>query len=98
MSKTRTKCNAWAETQPWPCLVRATNCCSPTHDHSPMVGDGCAHPDCTWLLPENEVCYAVTQIEREDGREQWVCWRHVVDESGEFMEEPIRVPVEVHDE
>lgn len=73
----------WASTLPWDCLIRETNCVSPTHDHSPMVGDKCAA--CPQLLVDGEECYAVTDLPRRKGREQWVCWRHVRDE-------PVTVP------
>jgi len=69
--------NAWAQTFPWECRVRDTGCCSPTHDHSPMVGDICAEPQCSEPLKAGEVCYAVTELKRRHDREQWVCWRHV---------------------
>lgn len=92
---TKTKCHAWAETLPWTCLVRPTRCCSPTHGHTPMVNDPCAHPDCDELLVENEVCYAVIESGGwmgESGRELWVCWRHVVDEHEDLLTGPIVVP------
>jgi hypothetical protein len=77
---TSTTMDAWASTLPWDCLVRDTDCCSPTHDHSPMANDPCAVQDCEHLLAAGEECYAVTQLGRDDDREQWVCWRHVRDE------------------
>lgn len=73
----------WAETIPWVCLVRPTNCISPDHAHDPMVDDPCAI--CDQPLVIDEVCYAVIELPRDArDREQWVCWRHVRDE-------PIRV-------
>lgn len=80
--KTYTLMHPWAETVPWDCLVRETNCCSPTHNHSPMVGDLCAVEACGKPLLEDETCYAVTEMERVDGREPWVCWRHVHPDAG----------------
>lgn len=90
-TRTRTKCHAWAETLPWDCLIRPTPCISSSHNHTPMVNDPCAHPDCAELLVENEVCYAVVEVPRSaEGREVWVCWRHVVDEHDQFLTGPIK--------
>lgn len=87
-TKTFALMNPWAETLPWACLVRPTNCTSPTHEHTPMVNDPCAVEDCAEPLLEGEACYAVIGLPRNDrGREQWVCWRHVRPDEG-----PIRVP------
>ena len=78
----------WAQTTPWDCLIRPTTCISRTHDHDPMVNDPCAVTDCGHLLRDREVCYAVTELGRgKDGREPWVCWRHVRPDDG-----PIRIP------
>lgn len=87
-TKTFALLNPWAETTPWECLVRPTDCCSPTHDHSPMVNDLCAVDGCAEPLLEGEVCYAVTELRRApDGvHPQWVCWRHVRPDEG-----PIKV-------
>lgn len=86
-------CHPWAETTPWECLIRETGCCSPTHNHSPMVNDPCAHPGCIELLVADESCYAVIEIETtNDGSMAWVCWRHVVrpvNEHDELMTGPI---------
>ncbi len=103
--RTFTKLSPWAETTPWDCLIRPTRCCSPTHDHSTMVGDPCAVPECAAPLVEDEVCYAVTELDRiespplqrQDGpvreQEQWVCWRHVRPDQG-----PIRAAhEEIHE-
>jgi hypothetical protein len=85
---------AWASTLPWNCLARETGCISATHDHSPMVNDPCAEPQCDELLAENEECYAVTELPsieapplqnpagRVRRREQWACWRHVRPDDG----------------
>ena len=76
-TKTYTLLDAWASTLPWTCNVQPTNnCCSDTHDHSPMAGDACALNECRKPLRQGEECYAVTQI---DG---WVCWRHVRPDEG----------------
>jgi hypothetical protein len=73
----------WAQTFPWDCLIRPTNCVSPTHDHSPMVDDPCAVEDCQEPLKDREVCYAVTQLPRGHAKhERWVCWRHVHPDEG----------------
>lgn len=74
----------WAETTPWDCLIRETGCCSPTHAHSPMVGDRCAWPHCDETLRDREVCYAVIEVTKEPGTrgESWVCWRHVRPDDG----------------
>lgn len=78
----------WAETTPWNCLVRKTNCVSDTHDHDPMVGDPCMAPGCPHTLAEAERCYAVVELEdylgppprdpqgRSRRRHRWVCHRH----------------------
>ncbi len=68
--------DAWASTVPW-------DCSRPDHSHSPMVGDPCAAAGCGEQLRRGEGCYAVTQLDRlPDGREQWVCWRHVRPDNG----------------
>jgi len=98
-TKTYNVLHPWAETTPWECLVRPTNCCAgPEHDHDPMVNDPCAVLDCREPMLAGEVCYAVCEIERRHGlppqnpngkarqREAWVCWRHVRPDDG-----PIRV-------
>lgn len=84
--KTFTLMDAWASTIPWDCLVRSTDCCSSTHDHSPMVDDPCAVDSCHEPLREDETCYAVVELGRIGDREQWVCWRHVRPDEG-----PIRI-------
>lgn len=82
-TKTYALMDPWAETTPWDCLVRETGCISATHDHNPMVDQPCAAPQCDELLKIGETCYAVTQLDRdENGREQWVCWRHVRPDDG----------------
>lgn len=93
-TKTYALLNAWASTTPWDCLIRPTRCCSPTHDHSPMVGDPCAVSGCESLLVADEECYAVVELGRVTAppaqspagpvreREQWVCWRHVRPDQG----------------
>jgi hypothetical protein len=59
-TKTYALMDPWAETIPWECLVRETNCCAgPEHDHSPMVDDPCAVEDCREPLRLGETCYAV---------------------------------------
>ena len=80
---TYTLMNPWASTIPWDCLVVPdTKCCHPTHKHDPMVGDLCA-AGCGHELRRGEECYAVTEISRRpDGRESWVCWRHVRPDEG----------------
>lgn len=79
--------NAWAETYPWDCLIRPTQCISPDHQHNPMADQLCAVGDCQKPLLADEVCYAVTELDRlPDGREPWVCWRHVRPDDG-----PIRL-------
>lgn len=75
-TRTYTLLDAWASTLPWDCLIRDTNCCSSTHDHSPMVNDECAVRGCGHELRDGEECYAVTQF---DG---WVCWRHIRPDDG----------------
>lgn len=87
MSSTAEWMHPWASTLPWDCLVRPTDCVSATHNHSPMVGQQCAAPGCEHALIEGETCYAVTEVERVEDREQWVCWRHV-------GEHPVVVAVE----
>lgn len=87
-TKTYALMDAWANTLPWDCLVRETGCVSTMHDHSPMVDQPCAAEDCGMPLRNREVCYAVTQLGRDtDGRERWVCWRHVRPDYG-----PLRIP------
>lgn len=83
-TKTYALMDPWAETIPWECLVRETNCCAgPAHDHSPMVNDPCAVEDCGEPLLIGQTCYAVTQVGRDErNREQWVCWRHVHPDNG----------------
>ena len=59
--------NAWAET-------------TPVSDPTPgwegaVVGTPC--PICGEPLADGERCYAVTELDRVDGREQWVCGKHV---------------------
>jgi hypothetical protein len=82
-TKTYTIMNAWASTLPWDCLVRDTGCVHPTHQHDPMADDPCAIEDCREPLRADETCYAVTELPRGvDGREQWVCWRHVRPDDG----------------
>lgn len=82
-TKTYALMDAWASTLPWECLIRDTGCCSPTHNHTPMADDPCAVDDCDQSLLPRQECYAVTQLERdENGREQWVCWRHVRPDGG----------------
>ncbi|MFD7999950.1 hypothetical protein [Streptomyces mirabilis] len=79
-TKTFELLDAWAETTPWTCRAEG-------HDHSPMANQPCAIGRCGELLLRNEVCYAVTALERGgDGHEQWVCWRHVRPDDG-----PIRI-------
>lgn len=97
-TKTYALYGAWASTLPWDCLARDTGCAHTSHDHSPMVSDPCAEPQCDELLVANEECYAVTELEGYVGpppqdpngrvrrRERWVCWRHVRPDNG-----PIRV-------
>lgn len=83
--KTFNLLNAWAETQPWDCLIRETDCCAgPDHHHSPMVNDECAWPGCDELLRDGESCYAVIELQKEPGAfgEPWVCWRHVRPDDG----------------
>jgi len=78
VTRTRTYAlmDAWASTLPWDCV-------KPGHTHTPMVGDPCAIDDCRKPLRGREECYAVTQLDRlPDGREQWVCWRHVRPDDG----------------
>lgn len=82
-TRTYTLLDAWAETLPWDCLIRDTGCVSRTHDHTPMANAPCAIPDCGEPLKPGEVCYAVTQLDRDEhGREQWVCWRHIRPDNG----------------
>jgi hypothetical protein len=93
-TKTYAQLDSWAQSFPWDCLVRETNCVSATHDHSPMVGDPCAVPECREPIRERESCYLVTQYGRVTGpppqnpqgpvreREQYVCWRHVHPDEG----------------
>ena len=78
--------DAWAETLPWDCPNHAAH----THAHNPTVNQPCAIVDCGEPLLARESCYLVTQLDRdEQGREQYVCWRHVRPDDG-----PIRVPRE----
>lgn len=94
-TRTYTLMHPWAETIPWDCLIRPTNCCAgPEHDHDPMADDPCAVRDCQKPLLAGETCYAVTELDRVTGpppqnpsgrvreREQWVCWRHVRPDDG----------------
>lgn len=88
-TKTYALMNPWAETLPWDCLVRQTGCVSSTHDHNPMVDQPCSAPQCDEPLKANEVCYSVTELERdENGREPWVCWRHVRPDDGPIRTTP----------
>lgn len=88
-TKTFNVLHPWAETIPWTCLVRPSACIHPTHDHTPMANDFCAVEDCDERLRPDEVCYAVIELPRVEGRERWVCWRHVRPDDG-----PIKIPVE----
>lgn len=82
-TKTYTEYDAWAQTMPWTCLIEDTGCVSSTHNHSPMANEPCAIGSCGKPLLPNEVCYAVTQLERDaEGREPWVCWRHIYPDQG----------------
>lgn len=86
-TKTFVVLHPWAETTPWECLVRATECISADHKHSPMVGDPCAVDDCDETLLAGEVTYAVIELDRSarlhaDYGEPWVCWRHVRPDDG----------------
>jgi hypothetical protein len=75
-TKTFTLLSPWAESIPWECLVRPTNCISEDHKHQPMVGQPCAVPDCDEPLLENETCSMVVEVEG------YVCWRHVRPDKG----------------
>lgn len=66
----------WAQTIPHACAAG----CDKPHVHP---GDPCDAPQCNEPLKANEVCYAVTQLNRDvNGRERWVCWRHVRPDQG----------------
>jgi len=82
--------DAWAETRPWDCLVNPdTRCASTTHNHSPMVGDRCAVPECREPLLAGERCYYVIQLPRDPfGHEQAVCWRHIRPAQGPLQAAP----------
>jgi hypothetical protein len=77
--KTYALMDAWAQSFPWDCLIRPTNCCSPTHDHAVMVDDICAAPQCDEPLKDREACYRVVQVEG------YVCWRHVHPDDGPLL-------------
>lgn len=84
LTRTRTRTyalmDAWAETTPHSC---APGCVQP-HAH---VGDLCDAPQCDELLLARETCYSVAQLDRDaNGREPWVCWRHIRPDDG-----PIRI-------
>jgi hypothetical protein len=86
-TKTYALMDPWAQTIPWDCLIRDTNCCHPTHDHDTMANDLCAATGCGHLLLADEVCYYVTELPHDHtGREQAVCWRHIRPDDG-----PLRV-------
>lgn len=71
-TKTYALMDAWASTIPWA-----------EGNHSPMVGQPCAVEDCREPLKAGEVCYYVTQLDRDEhGNEQAVCWRHVCPDDG----------------
>lgn len=80
-TKTYTLMDAWASTLPL-AVDRVKPC-----NTGPVVGDGCAVEDCDYSLRAGEECYSVTQLPEVDGRNQWVCWRHVQPDRG-----PITVP------
>jgi len=83
-TRTYTLLNAWAETTPHAC---PPNCDKP-HAH---VGDPCDAAQCDEALVADEVCYSVTELDRnEAGREPWVCWRHIRPDDG-----PIRTRTDV---
>jgi hypothetical protein len=72
-TKTFVLLHPWAESTPWPAdIPRDVN-----GAHAARPGDPCEAPQCDATLEANEVCYHVTELSR-DGREPWVCWRHVL--------------------
>jgi hypothetical protein len=76
-TKTYTLMDAWASTLPWVCDTWG-------HTHSPMADQPCAV--CREPLKAGEVCYYVTQLDRdEQGSEQAVCWRHVRPDEGPIV-------------
>lgn len=75
-TKTYALMDAWAQSFPWDCLIRETNCASDTHDHDVMVDQPCAVPDCGEPIRDRESCYRVVQMEG------YVCWRHVHPDDG----------------
>lgn len=82
-TKTFELLDPWAETTPWTCRIAATECISQSHNHSPMANQPCAIERCAEPLLPDEVCYAVTSLERlPNGHEPWVCWRHVRPDDG----------------
>jgi hypothetical protein len=94
-TKTYAKYDAWAQTMPWTCLIEDTGCVSSSHNHSPMANDPCAIESCAKPLLPDEVCYAVTQLERDaDGREPWVCWRHIRPDEGPVRATASSTPAE----
>jgi len=75
-TKTYALLDAWAETTPHACEPG----CAKPHAH---VGDECAAEQCDEPLLAHETCYAVTQLDRDtNGREPWVCWRHIRPDHG----------------
>ena len=75
-TRTYTILTAWAETTPHVCAPG----CTKSHAHP---GDQCDAPQCDEQLVAGETCYSVTELPRAaDGREPWVCWRHVRPDDG----------------
>jgi hypothetical protein len=75
-TKTYALMTAWAETTPHACEPG----CDKPHAH---VGDLCDAPQCIERLNADESCYSVTELERDaNGREPWVCWRHIQPDTG----------------
>ncbi|WP_047892556.1 hypothetical protein [Micromonospora sp. RV43] len=75
-TKTYALMSAWAQSFPWDCLIRDTDCSSATHDHHPMVDQPCAVENCREPIRDRESCYMVTE------QKGWVCWRHVHPDEG----------------